>query len=62
MKKLYIIKAGTTFPATLNKFGDFDTWTLDGLGTVNLKTAVKDAEHGEALTATDQCRQEYTYE
>jgi len=26
MNKLYIIKAGTTFPAMLKKYGDFDAW------------------------------------
>lgn len=31
MKKLYIIKTGTTFPATAQNYGDFDTWTASGL-------------------------------
>jgi GMP synthase (glutamine-hydrolysing) len=55
MKKLYIIKVGTTFPATAKQFGDFDTWTAITLGTVDVETCILDAEHGVALPAAVEC-------
>jgi GMP synthase (glutamine-hydrolysing) len=55
MKNLYIIKAGTTFPATAKQFGDFDTWTAATLGAVGIETCILDAEHGAALPAAAQC-------
>ena len=30
MKPLVIIKAGSTFPATKHKYGDFEDWIIDG--------------------------------
>jgi GMP synthase (glutamine-hydrolysing) len=55
MKKLYIIKAGSTFPSTAERFGDFDSWTMDGLGKINAETRVLDAEHGVKLPAALDC-------
>lgn len=55
MKKLYIIKLGTTFPATQKRLGDFDRWTSAGLGSVGVETAVVDAEHGADLPDDGQC-------
>ena len=55
MKKLYIIKIGTTFPATEAKFGDFDQWTAKVLGSVDLEIGIVDAEHGAALPEVDEC-------
>ncbi len=55
MKKLYIIKAGSTFPATGKQFGDFDTWTLGVLGAVKTDTRVIDAEHGGSLPPPADC-------
>lgn len=55
MKKLYIIKTGTTFPSTEKKFGDFDRWTAIGLGSVDVKVAIVDAEHGDSLPPEDKC-------
>ena len=55
MKKLYIIKIGTTFPATAAKFGDFDQWTAKGLGSVDLNVSIVDAEHGGALPKVEEC-------
>ena len=49
MKKLYIIKIGTTFPQTAEQLGDFDRWTLSSLGPLDVEPCVVDAEHGEAL-------------
>jgi GMP synthase (glutamine-hydrolysing) len=55
MKKLYIIKIGTTFPATGAKFGDFDQWTANALGSIDIGIGVVDAEHGAALPDLDAC-------
>ena len=49
MKKLFIIKAGTTFPNTEKHYGDFDTWTLSTLGSLNVEITILDAEHGADL-------------
>jgi len=55
MKSLYIIKAGTTFPATAKQFGDFDAWAAAALGPVGIETRIVDAEHGAALPAAEDC-------
>lgn len=55
MKKLFIIKVGTTFPATAEQYGDFDTWTLDGLGAAEVDTCILDAENGAALPPAADC-------
>jgi GMP synthase (glutamine-hydrolysing) len=55
MKRLYIIKAGTTFPATAREFGDFDQWTAKTLGLADGEIVIVDAEHGAALPATGEC-------
>jgi GMP synthase (glutamine-hydrolysing) len=55
MKSLYIIKAGTTFPATAKQFGDFDEWTAAALGPMDLEKRIVDAEHGAALPAAEDC-------
>ena len=49
MKKLYIIKAGTTFSTTAKQYGDFDRWTLAALGTTDIETCILDALNGEEL-------------
>jgi GMP synthase (glutamine-hydrolysing) len=54
-KKLFIIKVGTTFPETAHEFGDFDRWTLNGLGCNQGEAVVVDAEHGEPLPSADEC-------
>lgn len=55
MKKLYIIKAGTTYPVIKERFGDFDTWTLQGLGKTEAETRVLDAVSGAALPMAADC-------
>ena len=55
MKRLFIIKVGTTFPATAKQFGDFDSWTLDKLGTIDIETCVVDAERGAELPSAADC-------
>lgn len=52
---LYIIKAGSTYPETRERFGDFDRWTRLGLELPESQITVIDAEHGERLPAANQC-------
>jgi GMP synthase (glutamine-hydrolysing) len=54
MKKIYIIKVGTTFPETARELGDFDLWTFNGLGCEAEDAIVVDAEHGEPLPKPDE--------
>ena len=54
-KKLYIIKVGTTFPATLAQFGDFDVWTAAGLGIPSSDIVSLDVQNGAPLPAPDEC-------
>lgn len=55
MKKLYIIKIGTTFPSIAKQFGDFDKWTVAALGAMDVETCVLDAEHGVSLPFARDC-------
>jgi GMP synthase (glutamine-hydrolysing) len=55
MKKLYIIKAGTTFPATKKQFGDFDQWTVKTLGSVDMPIRVVDVENGITVPNVEEC-------
>lgn len=55
MKKLYILKVGSTFPATAKQFGDFDAWTSAGLGAMAIPTLVVDAEQGADLPRLEEC-------
>lgn len=55
MKKLYIIKVGSTFPATKKLFGDFDQWTANTLGPINIDLEIVDAEHGASLPVSAEC-------
>lgn len=55
MRILYVVKVGTTFPATAKRLGDFDKWTMSSLGAPRVPTAVVDAEHGARLPAAKEC-------
>jgi len=55
LKRLYIIKTGTTFPATLAQLGDFDTWTREGLGGTTTEIGIVDAENGAKLPPAGDC-------
>ncbi len=55
MKRLYIIKAGTTFPATAKQFGDFDRWTAATLGITDVEIDIVDAENGADLPSVQEC-------
>ena len=55
MKKLYIIKIGTTFPAIEKRLGDFDRWTANALDSVDVELGIVDAEHGDSLPKEEEC-------
>jgi GMP synthase (glutamine-hydrolysing) len=47
-KPILILKTGTSYPNLISEFGDFDKWTLDGLGLESSEKAIViDVEHGE---------------
>lgn len=52
---LTIVKIGTTFPDILERYGDFDAWISDGLGSGRHGIRVVDAEHGEPLPPARTC-------
>lgn len=55
MKKLYIIKTGTTFKDTLVKYGDFDKWTFEALGIDKKHVEVIDIVNGSPLPYSQEC-------
>ena len=55
MRKLYIIKAGSTFPDTGKQFGDFDAWTKRGLGETRIEIRTVDVERGDPLPSPERC-------
>jgi GMP synthase (glutamine-hydrolysing) len=55
MKKLYIIKAGTTFSSTLATLGDFDDWIKTALGSPELPVAVVDVVQGSPFPDPEEC-------
>lgn len=55
MKKLYIIKAGTTFENVLNTLGDFDKWVMDTISNEKLDICVIDIQNGQKLPPIDSC-------
>ncbi len=55
MRKLYIIKTGSTYPDELKRHGDFDQWTTKSLGVVDLSVETVDVENGQLLPPPDDC-------
>ena len=55
MKKIFIIKAGSTFPETAAKHGDFEEMTKRGLDSKDAKVLTVDACKGEELPAPAKC-------
>lgn len=55
MKKLYIIKAGTTFSSTLERLGDFDDWVKKALGELAVPVEIIDVVQGIPLPEPEQC-------
>lgn len=50
MKKIYLVKTGTTFPTTAEKYGDFDDWIIKTLGELPLTIEVVDVTDNAALS------------
>ncbi len=55
MRRLFIIKAGTTFPNTARQWGDFDLWTLNGLQLSSSEVEVVDVAAGSPLPDAKAC-------
>ena len=55
MKNIYIIKTGSTYPATAERYGDFDTWTAAGLGSENHVIQTVNVEKGSPLPSPESC-------
>jgi GMP synthase (glutamine-hydrolysing) len=55
MKKIFIIKAGSTFPETAAKHGDFEEMTKRGLDSNDAEVLTIDACKGEELPAPEKC-------
>jgi len=56
LRRIFIIKTGTTFPNTAQQLGDFDTWTLNGLNLTPGEVEVVDVVAGDALPKPETCR------
>jgi GMP synthase (glutamine-hydrolysing) len=55
MKKIFIIKTGSTFPETAANHGDFEEMTKRGLDSKDAKVLTVDACKGEELPAPEKC-------
>ncbi len=56
MDSLFIIKTGTTFPKTLQKWGDFGDWVRLGLQLAEDQVQVVDVVAGDPLPVAGNCR------
>lgn len=54
MKKILIIKTGTTFPELLAERGDFEDWVISGMGVGKENVEVVDAYKGASLPGYDR--------
>lgn len=55
MRKVYIIKAGTTFPEVAEKYGDFDYWTIKAMGISKEETVITDVQNEALLPDPKEC-------
>ena len=55
MKNFFIVKAGQTFANTARQFGDFEDWTLAGLGLPTEVVSVINAQMEEPLPPAEEC-------
>lgn len=55
MKRLFILKLGSTWPETARRLGDFEHWTAQSLGKLESPNEVVDVEHGALLPDYDKC-------
>jgi GMP synthase (glutamine-hydrolysing) len=53
MKKIYIIKAGTTFENIVEKYGDFEHWILKYID--DFSTQIIDIQQNEQLPKFENC-------
>lgn len=53
MKKIYILKAGTTFEDIVTKYGNFEDWILRYIDGVS--TQVVDVQKGEEIPSFENC-------
>ena len=53
-KHVLIIKTGSSVPAAGERFGDFDQWFIDGVGTDRFDYRTVSVHNGEALPANAQ--------
>ena len=54
MKKLIIIKAGSTFPSIQQSLGDFDDWIINGTGVSDIPISVLNVAENEVLPSVDK--------
>jgi len=52
---LFILKVGTSFPATVQSLGDFDAWTRVALGEMTTPVVVLDVPQGAELPPVNAC-------
>lgn len=55
MSELVVVKAGTTFPNTAQKYGDFEDWTCKGLGVALDQVCLVDAQRDDCLPSVREC-------
>jgi GMP synthase (glutamine-hydrolysing) len=55
-KKLFVIKAGDTFPDLIRDYGDFEDWIISGLGLDRAMVQVVNVEKGEPLPKPESVR------
>jgi GMP synthase (glutamine-hydrolysing) len=55
MKKIFIIKAGSTFPETAAQHGDFEEMTKRGFGSKGAEVLTVNACQGEELPSPGEC-------
>jgi len=56
MKKIFVLKTGSTFPHLSQQLGDFEDWFLDGMGLVLPDVCVADVTRKNALPDYDGIR------
>ena len=55
MKKLFILKVGTTFNSTYKENGDFEDWVIKQVDNKKLKISILDIQKGAKLPNLDEC-------
>ena len=53
MKTLIIVKAGSTFPITRHRLGDFEDWIIRSIGESEILISVVNVLEGEILPPVD---------